>query len=238
MTLKRIAIGIVAFGALVALGGFSYLAYVREASKAHDYYDVAIEAFEEQDRRAPPAPGSVVFVGSSSIRMWSTLAQDMDPLPVINRGFGGSQMSHVIRYVDRIVTPYDAGAIVVYEGDNDLQAGSSKTPDSVAADFQELVGRIRAKRPEVPIYFLSIKPSTLRWPQWPEMARANALIEEICSADSGLSYIDVASPMLGQDGEPRSDIYLLDGLHMNSVGYAIWTQAIKPVLMRDLRAQR
>jgi lysophospholipase L1-like esterase len=238
MTLKRVAIGIVTFGALVVVGGYSYLAYVRQPSKALDYYDDTIEAFGEEDRRTPPAPGTVVFVGSSSIRRWGSLSEDMAPLPVINRGFGGSQMSHVIRYVDRIVTPYDAGAIVLYEGDNDLMEGSSKTPESVAADFQELVGRIRAKRPAVPIYFLSIKPSTSRWPQWPAMARANALIEKICSSDSGLGYIDVASPMLGPDGEPRGDIFLVDGLHMNAAGYAIWTQAIKPVLMRDLRARK
>jgi len=237
MTLKRVAIGIVAVVALLVLGGYGYISYYRYASRSPDFFDDAIAEFEEQDRHSPPAAGVIVFVGSSSIRMWSTLAEDMRPLPVINRGFGGSQMSHVIRNVDRIVTPYDAGAIVIYEGDNDLQAGSSKTPESVAADFSELVGLIRAKRPDVPIYFVSIKPSKLRWEQWPAMSRANALIERICSADPGLTYVDVAGPMLGEDGEPRGDVFRLDGLHMNAAGYAIWTGVIKPVLMRDLRDQ-
>jgi lysophospholipase L1-like esterase len=125
--------------------------------------------------------------------------------------------------------------VVVYAGDNDLQSGSGKTAERVLADYRRLVSRVHAKHPESIIYFLSIKPSKLRFGQWPEMSRANAMIEEATHTDERLRYIDVASVLLDEQGEPRDDVFLLDGLHLNAEGYAAWTAVVRPVLERDFR---
>lgn len=219
--------------ALALLGGTVAFEYYARASQDPTFFEPDIRAFEASDRVSPPEPGGIVFVGSSSIRFWSTLAEDMAPLPVIRRGFGGSQLSHVAHFAHRIVTPYRPSAVVVYAGDNDLAERTGKTAEVVLADFQELVRKIREESPQARIYFLTIKPSKLRWARWPEMARANALIEAWCAGDPLLETIDVATPLLGPDGAPRDDVFRLDGLHLNQVGYRAWTETVKPILLRD-----
>ncbi|MBW2696002.1 MAG: hypothetical protein JRE70_05980 [Deltaproteobacteria bacterium] len=229
----RISIGLAAVLAAAALGFWLWLDHQSKATWDPEFFEEAIRAFEEADREAPPAPGAIVFVGSSSIRMWRTLEADMAPLRVLNRGFGGSQMSHAIHNVDRIVTPYQPSVVLVYEGDNDLAEGTGKTAEGVFADWRVLVERIRARLPDVRIDFLAIKPSPLRWQRWPEMKRANAMIEAFNAEDELLGYVDVASPLLGQDGLPRDSLYLIDGLHMNAEGYEAWTEVVRAHLQTD-----
>lgn len=232
----KIGAGVVA--ALALLAGLSVIAYPRYyAWRAQDpaFFADEIAAFAEQDAAAPPPDAPVVFVGSSSIRLWSTLATDMAPLPVLNRGFGGSQLSHLMHYVDETVVRYFPRAVVVYAGGNDLEASTGKTAETVARDFGTLVATIHAYAPGARIYYLSIKPSPAHWQRWPEMMRANALIEQRCKADPRLRYVDVASPLLA-DGEPRDDVYRFDGLHLNEVGYREWTRVLRPILCRDLAA--
>ena len=192
------------------------------------FYEDAIQAFEAADREAPPGPGRILFIGSSSIRFWSSLEDDMAGLPVLNRGFGGAHLSHVIHNTDRIVVPYAPKAIVLYAGDNDIGAG--KSVERVVGDFEEFVGGVRSNLPSVPIHFLPIKPSKLRWKLWPEMAEANRRIEVITQADPLLHFLDTASVLLGAGGEPRDDVFLLDGLHLNAKGYALWTSVVAPAL--------
>jgi len=207
-------------------------------SQSLEAFDDAIAAFEQADLRSPPPPDPIVFVGSSSIRMWSSLETDMHPMPVLNRGFGGSQMTHVIRHVDRIVTRYEPSAVVVYEGDNDLVARTGKTPEIVAASYRQLVSLIHEAQPEVPIYFVSIKPSPSRWDRWPQMSSANSLIRAFCEGDDRLHYLDVATPMLDESGKPRPEIFLADDLHMNAAGYTEWKKVIRPALEDQLRSKR
>jgi lysophospholipase L1-like esterase len=219
--------------AVLSLGAYVAFEYYARASQDATFFEAEILAFEAADRVSPPGPGGIVFVGSSSIRLWSTLADDMHPLPVINRGFGGSQLSHVVHFAYRIITPYAPSAVVVYAGDNDLAERTGKTAEIVLSDFQQLVAKIRERSPQARIYFLSIKPSKLRWARWPEMARANAMIQKWCAADPLLETIDVATILLAPDGEPRDDVFRLDGLHLNETGYRAWTQIVKPILERD-----
>jgi len=232
--LRRLSI---ALAAMIVVGGallYGALRYYQSASTDPAYFEDAIQAFEARDRESPPEPGSIVFVGSSSIRFWDTLERDMAPLPVVNRGFGGAHMAHLVYNADRIVTPYAPRAVVVYAGDNDLAAQSGKGVDDVIDDWVELVGLLRADRPDLPIYFVTIKPSRLRWDRWPEMRRANERIEALAAEDEHLTVIDVATPMLEDaSGPPPADLFRLDGLHLSEAGYALWTETVRPVLLSD-----
>ena len=197
-----------------------------------DKWESSIRDFEKADRVNPPKPGEIVFTGSSSIRYWDTLSADMKPLEVINRGFGGSEMSDLDRYAQRIVIAYRPRAVVVYEGDNDLAEGSPKTPESVARDFQNFVKTVHAALPDTWIYVISIKPSKLRWNQWPQMKAANKMIEEFAASQDRVQYIDVATSMFDAHGDLPGDLFKPDGLHPTAKLYAMWTAIIKPILLQ------
>ena len=189
----------------------------------------AIDAFEQQDRETPPSQGGLLFVGSSSIRMWDLKKSFPDRL-ALNRGFGGSQMSDVIQYVDRIVIPYAPKIIVLYEGDNDISAG--KSADQVTHDFQSLVGLVHAKLPETKVVFISIKPSPKRWELYSKMKQANDQIQSLTEKDDRLDFVDVSREMIGDDGLPIQSLFVEDGLHLNAEGYQRWANLVRPHLSR------
>lgn len=196
-----------------------------------DKWEKFIAAFEAADKTQPPPRDVVLFIGSSSIVKWKTLAEDFKGITVLNRGFGGSQISDVNRYIDRIVTPYAPRAIVFYCGDNDLAAKPSpKSPETVARDFQTFVSLVRAKLPNVPIHFIAIKPSPKRQALLGNQRQANGLIREFISRQPNLSYIDVFTPMLGADGKPRRDLFVEDQLHLNARGYELWKSLVLPAI--------
>jgi len=187
-------------------------------------FDAAIAAFETRDRTNPPPKDAILFIGSSSIRMWKTLADDFPDHKVINRGFGGSEIADSVHFADRIVIPYRPKRVVMYAGGNDINGG--KSPERVAADFKAFVERVRAKLPDIPIAYISIAPNPARWAQVDRVRRANELIREFTKTSPKLSFIDVFPHMLGEDGQPRPEIYLDDRLHMNEKGYAIWKKIV------------
>lgn len=226
--MKRVALGLLGLAVLAVAAAALYLVYMGRAGGDPAFFEPEIEAFLEADRENPPEPGRIVFVGSSSIRFWSSLEDDMAPLPVLRRGFGGAHLSHVIYNAPRIVVPYAPRAVVVYAGDNDI--GTGKSVDTVVADFESLVRLLRTSLPETDVYFLSIKPSRLRWALWPEISRANERIRALAEADPRLHFIDVGRVLLGPDGKPRKDFFRFDGLHLSAAGYAAWTSVVAPVL--------
>jgi lysophospholipase L1-like esterase len=190
-----------------------------------------IAAFAAQDAADPPPAGAIVAVGSSSLRMWQgTIRKDLAPLSIIPRGFGGSTMHDAEFYADCIVIPYRPRAVLLYEGDNDIDFGVS--PPQVLEAFEAFVKKVQAALPGTRIYVISIKPSPARWASWPEMKDANGLLQTACAGDSLLEYIDVATGMLAENGQPIEGIFLPDKLHLNEKGYAIWREAILPVLVR------
>jgi len=192
-----------------------------------------MEAFAAADRAAAPPACQIVFTGSSSIRFWKTLAQDMAPAPVINRGFGGSQISDVNVFFDRVVAPYRPRAIFFYAGENDINAG--ETPDEVAADFGRFMDLKTAKLGAAPVYFIALKPSRARKGQKPLQDAANAKIRAMADARADLDYVDIVPAMLEADGSPK-DIFVADGLHMTSAGYALWTAVVRPAVERAAKA--
>jgi lysophospholipase L1-like esterase len=191
-------------------------------------FDADIAAFEARDRTNPPPKDAILFIGSSSIRMWKTLAQDFTEHKVINRGFGGSEIADSVHFADRIVIPYRPKRVVMYAGGNDINGG--KTPERVADDFKAFVKKLRAKLPDTPIAYISIAPNPARWSQVDRVRRANELIREFTTANQKMTFIDVFPHMLGDDGQPRPEIFLDDRLHMNEKGYAIWKKIVGPAL--------
>jgi lysophospholipase L1-like esterase len=187
-----------------------------------------ISAFEARDRTNPPPKDCIVFVGSSSIKRWTNLVADFPDFPVVNRGFGGSQLADSVNFADRIITPYQPRQVVIYAGGNDINAG--KNPDLVFGDLVALVTRIRAGAPKTQIAFISSAPNPSRWAQVEKVKRLNALAEAYCR-QHGFTFINVFPLMLGPDGTPKPDIFVADRLHMNSKGYAIWIQAVRPCLV-------
>jgi lysophospholipase L1-like esterase len=159
-----------------------------------------------------------------------TIRADLAPLTVIPRGFGGSNMNDALHYADRVVLAYKPRAVVIYEGDNDINLGIS--PGKVRETFLAFVKKVRGELPKCRIYFLSVKPSIKRWKLWPRMKKANELIAAECAKDPLLTYVDVAAGMLGKDGRPRKEIFKRDKLHMVRAGYEIWRDALRPVLIR------
>jgi lysophospholipase L1-like esterase len=199
-------------------------------------WEPTIRKFEDADKTSPPAPDSIIFTGSSSVVRWSTLVEDMKPLPVVNRAFGGSQFTDVNQYAKRIVVAYRPRAVVIYAGDNDLAANSPKTPESVANDFKQFVQIVRADLPDTWIYVISIKPSKLRWNEWPKMQAANRMMQDFVRTQKRVQYIDVATPMFDAEGNLPVDLFVADGLHPTPKCYAIWTSVIRPVLMKQFGA--
>jgi lysophospholipase L1-like esterase len=196
------------------------------AAQAHRWAK-EMAAFEQQDQQSPPAPGGIVFVGSSSIRLWD-LPKAFPGLPVINRGFGGSQIADSVNHIDRLVLRHKPRTVVFYAGDNDLAAG--KTPATVIDDFKTFVAKIHAVLPQTRIAFIGIKPSIQRWKLIETVRAANAGIRAYCQEDERLGFIDVDGPMLGWDEKPRKDLLVEDGLHLTPKGYELWTTLVRPFL--------
>lgn len=191
-------------------------------------WESEIQAFERMDRTNPPPQGAVLFLGSSSIRMWKTLAEDMDGIRTVRRGFGGSRIADSTEMAGRIVFPYKPRMIVFYAGDNDIAANA--TPEQVLGDFKAFVEKVRAQSPELAIAFISIKPSMARWARIDAMRVANALVRHYCESVRGLKYIDIYTLMLGCDGKPLPELFESDLLHVNRAGYKLWTRIIRPHL--------
>ena len=221
---------LLALAAILALGLLAPAA-PRAASPGFDTWEPEIRAFERADSLNTAPQGGVVFTGSSSIRMWTSLAADFPGITVLNRGFGGSEIADATHFADRIVLKYHPRTVVLYAGDNDINNG--RTPAEVVAAFQAFVARVRRDLPRASIVFISIKPSPSRWALAEPMRQANAAIRKICAETPGLAYVDVFAPMLTPVGLPRPELFRPDSLHMTPAGYALWRGLVRPRLAPD-----
>jgi lysophospholipase L1-like esterase len=192
-----------------------------------DRWEKEIAAIEQRDAEREPAAGGVVFVGSSSIRLWD-LDKNFADRGFANHGFGGSTIADSAHFLDRLVLRLKPNTIVLYAGDNDLANGLS--PEQVHADFQAFVKRVREKLPEAKIAFIAIKPSPSRLALLEKQREANRLIEEAIAKDDRLVFVDIFTPMLNEEGKPREEFFVDDKLHLNEAGYELWKERLLPVL--------
>lgn len=212
---------------LVAISALLYAQQLPDPQR----FESAIQRFEQQDRTNRPPEGAIVLTGSSSIARWSDAEAAMAPLTVIPRGFGGSVMNDVLHYLDRVALTYKPRAILIYEGDNDTGAFNPIPNEVILDQLRQIINRVHEELPETRIYVLSVKPSVLRWSVWPVAGQVSVGYKEIAENDPLVYYVDVATPLLNEDGSVRTDIYVQDDLHLNDLGNEIWGATIKAALM-------
>ncbi len=191
-------------------------------------FEADIQQFEAADAKNPPLQGGIVFVGSSSIVRWKTLSTDFPGYNVINRGFGGSQLSDSVRYANRIVIPYKPVMVVLFAGTNDIAGG--KSGETVFEDYKHFVSEVQAALPKTVIAYISISPAPSRWSKLDEMKKANRLIAGYVATHQGLLFVNTFPEMLGKNGGPRPELFVQDQLHLSPLGYAIWVRAVKKIL--------
>ena len=201
--------------------------YIQQWSKDDTFID-EINEFKRLDKENFPGKGKILFTGSSSIRFWDSLEEDMEPLEVLNRGFGGAQISHVIHHFEVIVKPYNPKAIVFFCGTNDLTA--LKTPEETVHDFKKFLSLVRNEFGNIKVYVIGIKPSVDRLYLDKEERIFNSSIKLLASQDAYLEYIDVWDSMLSEDGSRMPELFIEDGLHMNKKGYEVWTKQVRKSL--------
>lgn len=190
-----------------------------------------VQKYLEEDDKHFPEPGRVVFVGSSSIRLWKSIEADMAPVPVLRRGLGGAIVRDATYYADTLIAPYEPGAVVLYAGDNDIARGIA--PACVLADVKAFIARVRELGVTAPIYYVGIKPSPKRSNLWPKMQETNDAIRTFMSQDDSLHFVDVSESMRLEDGTINPSLFGADQLHMSQEGYKAWTQRLKPALLRQ-----
>lgn len=190
-------------------------------------YASDLERFAQEAAAGENAPGSIVFYGSSSIRLWN-LGESFPERRYLNRGFGGSNHTEALELFEQVVVPLAPSVIVFYEGDNDIAQG--RTASEVAADFAQFVAQVERHLPQTQVVFLSIKPSNSRWNLVGVQREANRKIEAFCAQHPRLRYVDLASCLLGDNGIPDDSYFADDRLHLNAAGYALWSQRVTEVL--------
>lgn len=189
-----------------------------------------IDRWTAQDKQNPPEKGLTLFIGSSSIRMWSSLSEDFPELNVLNRGFGGSWTQDVLHYYDRIVQPYSPSKIIFYCGENDIAGGEN--PEVPYKNFKIFVDKVRKDRPCTDIYYIPMKPSPSRWNLWPKYEAGNNMIRKYCESNNVHYLYTIPQKMIKPDGKPNREIFIKDLLHMNAEGYNIWATEVNKALKK------
>jgi lysophospholipase L1-like esterase len=203
------------------------------AQQAHDFarWEKEISAYEQMDRTNPPPKSALLFVGSSTIRLWKTLAQDFPDQKVINRGFGGSEIVDSTHFADRLIFPHEPRMIFFRAGGNDLFAG--KSPERVFADFKDFVVCVRAKLPTTEIVFISWSPTIARWQQAAKEKALNTLVRQFVRQTPRLKYLEAYDLSLDAYGNPRPELFAADKLHFNAEGYKLLAERVRSFLKEE-----
>jgi len=197
--------------------------YTKEATQK---WETDIVKFEQLDQREKDPADAILFAGSSSIRLWSSLKADVAPYPVIQRGFGGSKFSDLAVYVRRIVYPHQFRALVIFEANDITGSDADKSPGEVVKLFRNIIRNVRQKYPDQPIFLVEITPTPSRWAVWPVVKQTNQMLKESCIKMHNTYFIETASAYLNEAGEPRKALFIKDMLHQNRDGYIIWGKLI------------
>ena len=193
-----------------------------------------IRRFEHLDSTETYSGDAILFVGSSSIRLWTSLAEDMEPFPIIQRGYGGAKLSDLEYYAERIIYPHECRAVVLFVANDIVGNDADKTPDEVAALAGNILSIIRRKMPSVPVFYIATTPTPLRWEVWPQISAANDKIKAIYNASENACFIETDFAYLDDQRLPRKELFRDDQLHLNGQGYRIWTGIIKAALKKVL----
>jgi lysophospholipase L1-like esterase len=230
---KLVALFAVALLFSVAVIGISVHDGMRKSASGDPrVWEDDIRRFEAADRDNPPPPDAILFVGSSSIRLWHTLAEDMAPLTTIRRGVGGARMEDIVYYADRLITPYAPAKVVLFVGTNDINLSDEPMAQvpGIGEGLGRLITAILKGRADTDIYYIAITPSIMSWHKWDAVQAANAATESVCAASPRCTFIVTAELFLDEAGQPRKKLYQFDGLHLSDKGYALWTRRIRPYL--------
>ena len=190
-----------------------------------------IQNFKKQDADAFPPKNAILFIGSSSFTRWTDVQQYFPSHTIVNRGFGGSTLVDVTRYADDIIFPYQPKQIVIYCGENDIASSDTVTVKIAFNRFKNLFQLVRSRLPDIPVLFVSLKPSPSRWQMKDRMTKANDMIKKFLKKSKNTVFVDVWKPMLGPDKKPMPDLFVEDNLHMTAKGYVIWQKLIEPYLL-------
>jgi lysophospholipase L1-like esterase len=189
-----------------------------------DWYEEEVKGLERKRLQVSYEP-KMIFYGSSSIRLWKDLHQDFRPFKPINLGFGGSTLEACVAFFDRIIGPYNPESIVLYAGDNDL--GDGKQPQDVLHYYRQLSAKIKKRYKDIPLIFISIKPSISRFHIINKIRQTNDMIrEEIMFKEDNYHFINIYDAMTDENGRPRPELFEPDGLHLSAEGYSVWKQII------------
>jgi hypothetical protein len=216
---------------------FLFLFSANGFAQGPERWESVMQEFEQLDREERYPPESIFFTGSSSIRLWDTLAEDMAPYPVIERGFGGSRMPDLLYHADRFIGVHDFQALVLFVA-NDITGNpdEDRTPGEVRDLFEKFFLQIREYQPDAPIFVIEITPTNSRWDAWPQIREANGLIAQLCDEYEKVIFIPTADLFLDQSRVPKPDLFVSDQLHLNEAGYAVWAKRVRsyldPVLER------
>ena len=233
---KELDMNIIDFYKLKKLLGVSIIALVLLVScsitdkyqkQSAEKWNKDILNFEQQNKNERDPDNAILLAGSSSIRLWSTLKEDVAPYPVIQRGFGGSKFSDLAVYAKDIIYPHDFRALVIFEGNDITGDVSDKSPQEVARLFKYIVKTVRRKYPTKPVFVIEITPTPSRWHVWPKIRQANQMLKEICLKMPATYFIETSSSYLNKDGEPRNELFIKDKLHQNHDGYKIWGNLVR-----------
>lgn len=202
------------------------------AGTEHNFarWEKDIAAYEQADRANPPPKGALLFIGSSTIVRWKTLARDFPEQRVINRGFGGSEIVDATHFAERLIFPHQPKMVFLRSGGNDLNAG--KSAEQVFADFKEFVAKVHSKLPETEIVYISLSPSIARWKQADQEKSVNTMILEYVKKTPHVKYIETYPMVLGPDGQPRPELFVADKLHFSDEGYKLLIEKVRPFLAR------
>ena len=197
------------------------------SSKVLALYNKTLAAAQKD----PPAPGSIICIGSSHMQLWKGVKEDLAPLTVVNYGIGGSRMTQAADlFIDNLAIPFKPRAVILYEGSNDINAGTK--PETVLENFRKLHGKLHAALPQARLYVLGVVPSPgKRFEKIADLRKTNELLAKECATQPWMKFIDVTEPLIGADGKPKEELFKPGDIHMLPAGYAVWKSVIAPVIV-------
>lgn len=190
-------------------------------------WEKEVAQLEIKDKTESYPENALLCIGSSSFRLWKSIQEDMAPYTCINRGYGGAKFTDLAFYTDRLIAPHSYQGVMVFVANDITGAEDDLTPQEVVTWFQRVEKTIRKKSPQTPIFLIEITPTESRWKVWNQIQEANTLLKAYCDKKKNLHFISTASAFLGPDGQPLSELFIQDRLHLNPKGYAVWAKQLK-----------